>query len=237
MTWDRFVELFYEEYLSEDQMTQKIDEFNKLEQGDMTVRDYGRKFSALARFVPNLVPDEKVKVQWFMRGLKPAIQVAVSSPTVPETFSDALNRAARVDRASREVVAELRKEILGDKVVGEKRKFESGSQNFQSTQQKGQPPKQNSQKLQRRPDQRNNQGNNKRQRTGNEMYDMCNTCKKRHPGQCRLGEEGCYQCGQKEHIRRNCPELINKNGTPDTATFVPTPAVVARVYAIIDGDG
>ena len=90
----------------------------------MTVHNYGHKFNALARFVPNLVLDEKVRVQWFIRGLKPVIQVVVSSPAVLETFSDRLNRVARVDRANRKVIVELKKEILGDKVVAKKHRFE-----------------------------------------------------------------------------------------------------------------
>lgn len=69
ITYNEFVELFYEEYLSKDHIAQKIDDLSKLEQGELLVREYGRKFSALTCFVPTLMPNEKVHVQWFIRGL------------------------------------------------------------------------------------------------------------------------------------------------------------------------
>ena len=34
---------------------------------------------------------------------------------------------------------------------------------------------------------------------------QCDTCGRAHSGQCKLGHEGCYICGQLDHIKRDCP--------------------------------
>ncbi|KZV36828.1 hypothetical protein F511_03552 [Dorcoceras hygrometricum] len=33
----------------------------------------------------------------------------------------------------------------------------------------------------------------------------CPTCKKKHVGQCRSGQDGCYKCGVQGHIAKYCP--------------------------------
>ncbi|XP_059288378.1 uncharacterized protein LOC132041684, partial [Lycium ferocissimum] len=42
---------------------------------------------------------------------------------------------------------------------------------------------------------------------GQKTYDIpsCNKCGKRHPGECRMGMDVCYGCGQWDHFQRDCP--------------------------------
>ncbi|KZV35326.1 hypothetical protein F511_38620 [Dorcoceras hygrometricum] len=34
----------------------------------------------------------------------------------------------------------------------------------------------------------------------------CPTCNKKHAGQCRAGQDGCYKCGVQGHIATNFPK-------------------------------
>ncbi|XP_058185964.1 uncharacterized protein LOC131303212 [Rhododendron vialii] len=74
LTWAEFELLFEEQYFSEMCREQMREEFEKLEQGDMTVSEYALKFQSLSRFAPELVATEERKCRRFERGLHETVK-------------------------------------------------------------------------------------------------------------------------------------------------------------------
>ncbi|XP_062113876.1 uncharacterized protein LOC133824876 [Humulus lupulus] len=73
MTWEEFVQDFSKKYCSVVVLANKVDEFVTLVQGNLSVTDYAHKFDRLAKFAPEVVPTETLRVQRFVRGLKSMI--------------------------------------------------------------------------------------------------------------------------------------------------------------------
>ncbi|XP_034674216.1 uncharacterized protein LOC117905396 [Vitis riparia] len=61
ITWRQFREAFYKKYFPDSVRRQKVGEFIRLEQGDMTVAQYEAKFTELSRFSPQLIATEEEK--------------------------------------------------------------------------------------------------------------------------------------------------------------------------------
>lgn len=76
--WDRFKELFLENYFSENTQQDMEVQFLELKQGSMSVAEYAAKFNKLARFTSHQVDTEARKVRRFELGLKPWVQKAVA---------------------------------------------------------------------------------------------------------------------------------------------------------------
>ncbi|XP_058202780.1 uncharacterized protein LOC131317231 [Rhododendron vialii] len=69
LTWAEFEVLFKEQYFPETNHDQLRKEFEKLEQGNMTVLEFALKFQSLSRFAPELVATEERKCRRFEKGL------------------------------------------------------------------------------------------------------------------------------------------------------------------------
>lgn len=74
ISWDRFKELFFENYFPENTQQDMEVKFLELKQGSMTVAEYVVKFNELARFAPHQVDTEARKARRFELGLKPWAQ-------------------------------------------------------------------------------------------------------------------------------------------------------------------
>jgi hypothetical protein len=57
ITWERFVEEFNRQYFPRSQKQSRAIEFHNLVQGTIIVEQYSIKFTELARFGINLIPD------------------------------------------------------------------------------------------------------------------------------------------------------------------------------------
>ncbi|XP_058106545.1 uncharacterized protein LOC131249802 [Magnolia sinica] len=96
-TWAQFCEKFDDKYFPLYVKNQKAGEFMKLEQGDMTVRQYDAKFTELSRFATFLVSDETRKAQKFEEGLRASIRSRLA-PFVQKTYAEVLERALAVEK-------------------------------------------------------------------------------------------------------------------------------------------
>ncbi|GFY97392.1 hypothetical protein Acr_11g0016980 [Actinidia rufa] len=79
MTWAEFEVIFEDQYFPESFKDMLREQFERLEQGAMTVSEYAMKFQALSRFAPELVSTEEKKCKRFIRGLDDSIQKFVMS--------------------------------------------------------------------------------------------------------------------------------------------------------------
>ena len=70
MSCTQFKEEFLEKFYPTIYKDQKIEEFFKLEQGTMLVKDYEKKFSELVRHVPLFCDHEVLKSKRFSVGLR-----------------------------------------------------------------------------------------------------------------------------------------------------------------------
>ncbi|XP_062117953.1 uncharacterized protein LOC133831599 [Humulus lupulus] len=94
MTWAKFVQAFNKKYYSPAVLATKVDEFITLVQGNLSVTDHAPKFDRLAKFSPEVVPTYALRVQRFVRGLKPMIarEVRMTSAEVV-SYAEVLDRA------------------------------------------------------------------------------------------------------------------------------------------------
>ena len=69
ISWDRFQQEFTDIYFPQSHKDSKIEEFFVLEQKNMSVSEYEKRFSELVRLVPYIQVDEVLKCKRFLAGL------------------------------------------------------------------------------------------------------------------------------------------------------------------------
>ena len=99
ITWDRFQQEFANIFFPQSHKDAKIEEFFKLEQKNMLVSEYEKKFSELVRLVPYIQADEVLKCKRFLSGLQHWITVYLL--VVPQkTFGDLVEAGLRVEQST-----------------------------------------------------------------------------------------------------------------------------------------
>ncbi|KAI8530179.1 hypothetical protein RHMOL_Rhmol11G0035700 [Rhododendron molle] len=98
LTWAEFEELFKNQYFLETCREQLREQFEKLEQGSMTVSDYAVKFQSLSRFAPELVATEEMKCRRFEKGLHSFVELLIVSQRI-EKFFEIVECARRAEIA------------------------------------------------------------------------------------------------------------------------------------------
>ena len=169
----------------------KIEEFFKLEQKNMSVSEYEKKFSELVRLVPYIQEDEVLKCKMFLSGLQHRIRVHLS--VVPHNrFGDLVKAALRVEQSTTAMYQSRQ----------ESKRSASGASQHSS----GQYSK------------KRNKGRGYRGRGAGRgaissqgsvrspvtlgggrysglSFPLCLTCQRRHLGECRMNMTGCFHCG------------------------------------------
>ena len=72
----------YKKYFPDSVRRQKVGEFVRLEQRDLTVAQYEAMFTELSRFTPQLIAAEEKKALKFQDGLKPYLKNKISILTL-----------------------------------------------------------------------------------------------------------------------------------------------------------
>ena len=71
MAWNRFKEVFLEKYFPRCVQNQMEIKFLELRQGGMSMIEYEKKFTELARFVGDYANSDKKRARRFQQGLRP----------------------------------------------------------------------------------------------------------------------------------------------------------------------
>ncbi|XP_058185827.1 uncharacterized protein LOC131303053 [Rhododendron vialii] len=74
LTWAEFKDLPVSQYFLDSSRDQMRDQFEKLEQGNMTISKYALRFQSLSQFAAELVATEDRKCRCFERGLHSSIK-------------------------------------------------------------------------------------------------------------------------------------------------------------------
>ena len=99
LSWDQFKQEFTNRFFPRSNKDSKVEEFFRLEQKNMSVSEYEKRFSELVRLVPYIQVDEVLKCKRFLVGLQHRIRVHLS--VVPQNkFGDLVEAALRVEKST-----------------------------------------------------------------------------------------------------------------------------------------
>ena len=99
ITWNQFQQEFTNRFFPQSHKDSKIEEFFILEQKNMSVSEYEKRFSELIRLVPYIQVDEVMKCKSFLSGLQHRIRVHLS--VVPQNrFGDLVEAALRIEQST-----------------------------------------------------------------------------------------------------------------------------------------
>ena len=93
------MELFHKKYYNSAVLASRVEEFTGLKQGSLSVVEYARQFDRLAKFAPEMVPTDYLRVSKFVRELRPKIELGIKL-AIPgnTTYADVLETAIEVER-------------------------------------------------------------------------------------------------------------------------------------------
>ena len=94
--FEEFSELFLENYFPESARDARHMQFLELQQGTMSVPEYEARFTALARFAPDLVRTEASRCKRFEKGLRPEIYRWILAHRI-RVYSEMVDTAAAVE--------------------------------------------------------------------------------------------------------------------------------------------
>ncbi|XP_022873148.1 uncharacterized protein LOC111392110 [Olea europaea var. sylvestris] len=104
MTRDRFKELFRNKYFTAPVRAMKMNEFIQLRQGGMTVGEYNRKFEQLSRFATHMINTDALKVERFLKGLRPELYRDVSMAGILDvSYSQIAEKALVAEQAEQRI--------------------------------------------------------------------------------------------------------------------------------------
>ncbi|XP_056162595.1 uncharacterized protein LOC130136574 [Syzygium oleosum] len=220
--WDAFVEAFYNKYFSDCAREQKMNEFQRLRQNQLTVDQYEARFAELSQYAPRLIEDPVDKARRFRDGLKPEIKDQLV-PLNLKNYDELYDRAQLIERNLAERTA-----ASGSRFMPNKDNHRFGKRPMTGGKFPIPPSKKGGV---RKPVSNNNNGS-------------CRLCGRRHGSAPCLARTGaCFGCGQHGHHIRDCPRQdvgaqrpMQQVGQP--ASSAPPnqwnrPQVQGRVYAVI----
>uniref|UniRef100_A0A2N9F185 Reverse transcriptase n=1 Tax=Fagus sylvatica TaxID=28930 RepID=A0A2N9F185_FAGSY len=172
ITWDKFVESFYEHYFTKTFRAKQAKLFVNFQQGSLSVVEYEAKFIELSRFAPHMVDTEEHKVDKFLDGLNFNIRKRLTAANITE-YKTLVPTAKRVERDVHE--------LAGRRAQNKANK----GKKFQNNQ----PGKVNP-----------HPSSFKRNVPATPGRNQCAKCWRFHSGECRSGSTACYRCGKHGHF-------------------------------------
>lgn len=186
LTWDIFLQLFQRRWLLQHFFNSKINEFQKLAQGDMTVTQYWENFSHLLKYVTQYQMNDNFKVCKIILGLKPQIGAEVEMHSL-ETMVATFEKATMQEQKLKQIY-EARNKNLEFK----KRKFQNNNQKG-GTQYISYMKRNNTEDNKGHNfNKNNNRGNNN---YGNNKYNNKNNNSKDKLEYKKGPRDGCFICG------------------------------------------
>ncbi|GJY57698.1 putative reverse transcriptase domain-containing protein [Tanacetum coccineum] len=247
--WTEFKSMMTTEYCPATEIQRMEEELWTLTLKGDDIEAYNNRFHELALMCPDLVPNEKKKVERYIKGFPERIKGNITSAR-PTTLHDAINLA-------RELVEQAVQGKAARVNESNKRKWEEHQKNN---------PNNNNPNNRNRNRNNNNQHHqqNRRQETARAYaaapaegkgyagtLPKCNRCNLHHNGQCppkcrrcqKLGHQEmdcgvrlpgtgdnhlrnvtCYGCGEKGHLRHMCPKGRNQQNE----------GARARAYVVVE---
>ena len=99
ISWEQFQQEFTDRFFPQSHKDSKIEEFFRLEQKNLSVSKYEKRFSELVRLVTYIQVDEALKCKRFLAGLQHRIRVHLSAVT-HNRFGDLVEAALRVEQST-----------------------------------------------------------------------------------------------------------------------------------------
>ncbi|KAK1427869.1 hypothetical protein QVD17_16567 [Tagetes erecta] len=224
LTWEELKAMMIEEYCPRNELQKLEADFWALEMVGANISGYTDKFNELATLLPHMVTPEFKRVEHYLWGLAPQIRGMVTASN-PVTAKSAIALAHKLtDDTIRDGSF---KKVSEDKKVGDKRKWDSKSDNKYGNHQS---KKQNTVKAFAA----GTAVNTVEPKKYNGPHPKCNKCGYHHINTCdsircdnckRMGhttrncraalaernKTGCFECGAPDHFKKNCPKLKNQN--------------------------
>ena len=140
-SWSKFIEELRSRFLVEFHYPRRS-EFISLKQGcDMSVTDYLQKFMELMHHAPDVIFEEKYKVQRFIEGLSPKIRICCVSMR-RATWSEVVEHALMVEQGIKEEQQRLQKQDKNQGKQRDKKKRMEQGESSQANTTQGPSPKQ-----------------------------------------------------------------------------------------------
>ncbi|KAI3827638.1 hypothetical protein L1987_01718 [Smallanthus sonchifolius] len=221
LSWDDLKAMMIEEYCPRNELQKIETEMWNLQMIGDDVAGYTNRFNELAILVPHMVTPEYKKVERYLWGLAPQIRSMVTSSNPMDTKSAIVLAYKLRDDVVRNGLFE--KKETEERKLGEKRKW-VGKPNNQFRNQAYKRQETVKAFAANAVEKRGYAGPQPRcDKCGYHHVGKCTQCERcrkfGHRAQtCRLNanptdkiKQGCYECGDLKHYRKDCPKLNNQN--------------------------
>ncbi|XP_060178085.1 uncharacterized protein LOC132608019 [Lycium barbarum] len=112
LTWTEFYQVFLDKYVPRTLRDRRRDEFNNIEQGNLSVAAYEAQFHLLSRYALQLVPTEEERVRIFVKGFSTALQLsALQLAAIGDLFQEVVHHLRTVEGVRQEVLMQENKVI------------------------------------------------------------------------------------------------------------------------------
>ena len=215
ISWDQFQQEFTDRFFPQSHKDSKIEDFFILEQKNISVSEYEKRFSELVRLVPYIKADEVLKCKRFLVGLQHRIRVNLS--VVPQNrFRDFVEAALRVEKSTTTMYQSRQESKRSAPDTSQQSSGQSSKKRSKGRGYRGRGASQGS---------ISSQGSVRLPvaRSGTQSIPpICDMCRRRHFGECKRYSTGCFHCGQEGHFIRECPQLIGaETSVASLATSAP----------------